>query len=78
VRDAVDNNNYYTRRSFANAVLRRGRGLAGDAGREGRRGGARGRRERGIRERGRSEVDKVGAGNGRSLACPVMRGSGKG
>jgi hypothetical protein len=61
----VDNNNYYTRRSFANAVLR-GRG---------RRGSARAGRG-GRRERGRS-VDKVGAGNGRSLACPVMRGSGK-
>jgi len=35
VKGPVDNNNYYTRRSFANAVLRRGRGL-GDAEREGR------------------------------------------
>lgn len=47
----MDNNNYYTRRSFANAVLRQG--VVGDWGGCGDRGG------------GKMSVNEVGVGNGR-------------
>lgn len=47
----MDNNNYYTRRSFANAVLRQG--VVGDWGGCGDGGG------------GKMSVNEVGVGNGR-------------
>lgn len=52
MRGTVDNNNYYTRWSFANAVLRQG--VVGDWGGCGERG-----------EGGKMSVNEVGVGNGR-------------